>query len=190
MTAESPSTPTILKGFYEGLNRSIARTPFLSATLGAQYDYLGEEMMDVDPSAPWLASTTGIRFSQTKQRPADKVMVELGMPIKKPTMDFSYQGVRVKLEADEYAWMMRQLGRIEDPSGNRLKDAIWATYTSPEFELLDLDVQQDTIKAKYQEFTEKARDELLKNSPFSAGLQDRIEKAMDRKPRLGNYGYQ
>jgi hypothetical protein len=190
MTAESPSTPTLLKGFFEGLNRSIARTPILSAILGQQYDYLGEEMTDVDPSAPWLASTTGIRFSQTKQRPADKVMVELGMPIKKPTMDFSYQGVRVKLEADEYAWMMRQLGRIEDPSGNRLKDAIWATYTSPEFELLDLDVQQDTIKAKYQEFTEAARNELLMNSPFSAGLQSRIEKAMDRKPRLGNYGYQ
>jgi hypothetical protein len=190
MTAESPNTPTVLKGFYEGLNRSISRTPFLSETLGAQYDYLGEEMMDVDPSAPWLASTTGIRFSQTKQRPADKVMIELGMPIKKPLMDFSYQGVRIKLEVDEYTWMMQQLGKIEDPNGNRLKDAIWATYTSPEFELLDLDVQQDTIRGTYQLFTEAARNELLNNSPFSAGLQARIERAMDRKPRLGNYGYQ
>jgi hypothetical protein len=190
MTAESPNTPTILKGFYEALNRSISRTPFLSETLGAQYDYLGEEMMDVDPSAPWLASTTGIRFSQTKQRPADKAMIELGMPIKKPTMDFSYEGVRVKLETDEYTWMMQRLGTLEDAAGNRIADAIWATYTSPEFELLDLDVKQDTIRAKYQEFTSAARDELLSNSPFSAGLQARIERAMDRKPRLGNYGYQ
>lgn len=190
MTAESPNTPTILKGFYEALNRSVSRTPFLSETLGAEYDYLGQEMMDVDPSAPWLASTTGIRFSQTKQRPADKVMIELGMPIKKPTMDFSYEGARVKLETDEYTWMMRRLGTLEDAAGNRIADAIWATYTSPEFEMLDLDVQQDTIRAKYQEFTEAARDELLSNSPFSAGLQARIERAMDRKPRLGNYGYQ
>jgi hypothetical protein len=53
-----------------------------------------------------------------------------------------------------------------------------------------LDVQQDTIRGTYQLFTEAARNELLMNSPFSAGLQSRIEKAMDRKPRLGNYGYQ
>jgi hypothetical protein len=190
MTAESPNTPTILKGFYEGLNRSIARTPILSETLGAQYDYLGEEMTDVDPGSPWLASMTGIRFSQTKQRPADKAMIALGMPIKKPDLTISVQGVNVKLEADEYAWMMKRLGTLQDNDGLRLKDAIWAEYTSPEFESLDLDVQQDTIKAKYQEFTKAAQNELLINSPFSSGLERRVERALGRKPRLGNYGYQ
>jgi len=189
MTAESPNTPTILKGFYEGLNRSIARTPILSETLGAQYDYLGQEMTDVDPGAPWLASLTGIRFSRTKQRPADKVMIELGMPIKKPGMNLAVEGVNIKLETAEYRWMMERLGKIEDGDGNRIADAIWATYTSPEFELLDLDVQQDTVRAKYQEFTEAARSELLTDSPYSTAIEMRVERALDRKPRLGNYGY-
>lgn len=188
MTAEGPETPTVLKGFYEGLNRSIARTPILSETLGAQYDYLGEEMTDVDPGAPWLASLTGIRFSTTKQRPADKAMIQLGMPIKKPDMALSVQGVNIKLEAEEYAWMMKRLGEVE-VNGERVKDAIWSVYTSPEFDLLDLDVQQDTVRAKYQEFTKAAQAELLMDSPFSAALEMRVERALDRKPRLGNYGY-
>lgn len=189
MTAESANTPTVIKGFYEGLNRSIARTPILSETLGAQYDYLGEEMSDVDPSAPWLASLSGIRFSTTKQRPADKAMIALGMPIKKPDMSISVAGVRVKLEADEYTWMMKRLGTLEDANGLRLKDALWSEFTSPEFEGLDLDVQQDTMKEKYQEFTKTAQQELLVNSPFSVDLERRVERAQSRKPRLGNYGY-
>ena len=187
MTAESPNMQTGVKGFYEGLNRSIARTPFLSDSLPKQYDYLGEEMMDVDPSAPWLASTTGIRFSTTKQRPADKAMIQLGMPIKKPDMNVSIGGVNIKLEVDEYAHMMKTLGTIRDNSGNLLKDAIWKEYTRPGFADDDLNVQQDTIKAAYQSFTKAAQGELLTQSKFAAGLQRRVEAAQAKRPRLGNY---
>ncbi len=107
-TGESPNLPTIIKGFYEGINKPIAKTPFLSDSLGKQYDWLGEEMMDIDPANPWLASISGVRFSTSKQRPADKIAIELGMSIKKPGRSITMGDVSVKLEPDEYEYMMRQ----------------------------------------------------------------------------------
>ena len=185
MTAESPNMPTGLKGFYEGLNRSIARTPFLSSSLPQQYDYLGEPMTDLDPAAPW--STVGIRISYTKQRPADKVMIQLGLPIKKPDMSITAGGVNIKLEVDEYAHMMKTLGTIRDSAGNKVKDAIWARYTSPGFEMDDLNVQQDNIREVYQGFTKAAQGELLTESKFASRIQRRVEEAQRKLPRLGNY---
>jgi hypothetical protein len=187
MTAESPNMPTGIKGFYEGLNRSIARTPFLSDSLPKQYDYLGEEQMDVDPAAPWFASTSGIRISYTKQRPADKVMIQLGLPIKKPDMSITAGGVNIKLEVDEYTHMMKTLGTIRDAAGNKVKDAIWSRYTSPGFEMDDLNVQQDNIREVYQSFTKAAQGELITESKFASRIQRRVEEAQRKLPRLGNY---
>jgi len=185
MTAESPNMPTGLKGFYEGINRSIARTPILSSSLPQQYDYLGEPMTDLDPAAPW--STMGIRISYTKQRPADKVMIKLGMPIKKPDMSVTANGVNIKLEPDEYAHMMKTLGTIRNETGSRVKEAIFERFTSVGFESDDLNVQQNNIKEVYQKFTQSAQQELLNESKFAPGLQRRIEAAQRKLPRVGNY---
>jgi len=186
-TGESPNTPTVIKGFYEGLNRSISKTPFLSDSLGKQYDYLGEEMMDIDPANPWLASSSGIRFSTSKQRPADKIMIELGMSIKKPNRAVTVGGVSVKLEPDEYEYMMRQFGKITDGQGLRLKDAIVERTNAPGFEDMDKYVRQQNIAEVYSSFTEAAKQDLIANSKFSTAIQRRIETAQNRLPRVGKY---
>jgi hypothetical protein len=183
MTAESPNMPTGLKGFYEALNRSIARTPFLSDSLPAQYDYLGQEMTDVDPAAPWLASTTGVRFSTTKQRPADKVMIAIGLPIKKPDMSIEAGGVNIKLEVDEYAHLMRTLGRLRDGNNDTVADAIWRRYSQAGFQAEPLSVQRDNIRDVYQGFTRAAQGELLTQSKFSPAIQRRIEAAQRKALR-------
>ena len=186
-TGESPNTPTVIKGFYEGLNRSISKTPFLSESLGKQYDYLGEEMMDIDPANPWLASSSGVRFSTSKQRPADKIMIELGMSIKKPNRAVTVGNVSVKLEPDEYEYMMRQFGKITDGQGLRLKDAIVERTKAPGFEDMDKYVRQQNIAEVYSSFTEAAKQDLIANSKFSTAIQRRIETAQNRLPRVGKY---
>lgn len=187
MTSESPNLPTVIKGFYEGFNKVLAKTPFLSDSLPAQYDYLGEEMTDVDPANPWLASTSGVRFSYTKQRPADKVMIQLGMSIKKPDWNLSNGNVSIKLETDEYAYLMQQLGRVTDGSGRRLKDAIVDLANSPGFQALGKDDQQINMRDLYGNFVKSAKGELLTNSKFSDSIQRRLEMAENRLPRVGIY---
>jgi hypothetical protein len=186
-TAESPKTPTVIKGFYEGLNRSISKTPFLSDSLGKQYDYLGEEMMDIDPANPWLASSSGIRFTTSKQRPADKIIIQLGMSIKKPGRSVTMGDVSVKLEPDEYEYMMRQFGKITDGQGMRVKDAIVERTKAPGFDSLDKYVRQQNIAEVYSSFTEAAKQDLIANSKFSVAIQRRIETAQNRLPRVGKY---
>jgi len=186
-TGESPNLPTVIKGFYEGLNRSISKTPFLSDSLGKQYDYLGEEMMDIDPANPWLASSSGIRFSTSKQRPADKIIIQLGMSIKKPGRSITMGDVSVKLEPDEYEYMMRQFGKITDGQGMRLKDAIVERTKAPGFDSLDKYVRQQNIAEVYSSFTEAAKQDLIANSKFSTAIQRRIETAQNRLPRVGKY---
>ena len=186
-TGVSPNTPTVIKGFYEGLNRSISKTPFLSESLGKQYDYLGEEMMDIDPANPWLASSSGIRFTTSKQRPADKIIIQLGMSIKKPGRSITMGDVSVKLEPDEYEYMMRQFGKITDGQGLRVKDAIVERTKAPGFDTMDKYVRQQNIAEVYSSFTEAAKQDLIANSKFSTAIQRRIETAQNRLPRVGKY---
>jgi len=200
MTAESQNVPTVIKGFYEGLNRSIARTPVLSESLPPQYDYLGEVMTDVDPANPWLASMTGVRYSTTKQRPADKIVISLGMAIKKPDMNLERGGVNVKLEVEEYSYMMKQLGRlttevpvINEETGKpekksvNLQQAIVERYNTPGFTDDEKNVQQNNIRDVYSSWVKAAQQDLLVNSKFGPAIERRVEAAQRRQARLGNY---
>lgn len=187
MTAESQNVPTVIKGFYEGLNRSIARTPVLSESLPPQYDYLGEVMNDVDPANPWLASMSGVRYSTTQQRAADKIVISLGLPIKKPDMNLELGGVNIKLEVEEYSYMMKQLGRLNDGTGKRLKDAIVERYNTPGFLDDDRNVQQNNIRDVYSSFVKAAQQDLVMNSKFGPAIERRVEAAQRRQARLGNY---
>lgn len=194
MTAESPLVPTGLKGFYEALNRSIARTPVLSETLPAQRDYLGEVITDIDPANPWLAGMSGIRYSATKQRLADKIMISLGMSIQKPGMSVSVAGINVKLEIDEYDFMMTKLGQVSMPvrSGGQLRalniqDAIVEVYNGPGFLDEPRDVQQNNLRAVYSQYTEMARQELFQHPTYGPRIEARVEAALRRRARVGNY---
>lgn len=187
MTSESANLPTVIKGFYEGFNKVLAKTPFLSDSLPQQYDYLGEAMTDVDPANPWLASTSGIRFSNAKQRPADKVMIQLGMSIKKPDATISVQGITVKLEPEEYEVMMRSLGQVTNGAGEKLPAAIVTMANAESFQSLDKAAQQENVRELYGFFTKAAQTELIQNSKFSGAIQRRIEMAANRRPRVGIY---
>jgi hypothetical protein len=102
-------------------------------------------------------------------------------------MSITAGGVNIKLEVDEYTHMMKTLGTIRDAAGNKVKDAIWSRYTSPGFEMDDLNVQQDNIREVYQSFTKAAQGELITESKFASRIQRRVEEAQKKLPRLGNY---
>lgn len=196
MTSESPELPTVIKGFYEGFNKVLAKTPFLSENLPTQYDYLGEEMTDVDPANPWLASTTGIRFSYAKQRPADKVMITLGMSIKKPDQNLEMANVRVKLEPEEYAWMMKRLGQIQQvigrdkddkPKFGNIAEAIVEMANSPAFLSVGKSTQQINMRELYGSYVKAAQTDLVQNSKFSDVIKRRVEMAANRQGRVGIY---
>lgn len=197
MVKESPNLPTGVKGFFEGLNKSIARTPFLSEKLPVQYDYLGQEMTDIDPASPWLAGATGVRFSNSKQRPADKAMIQLGMSIKKPDMSIVNGDVSVKLEPEEYSDMMNYLGKIQRQIGvdqntgqrkfGNIADSIAYLYKDPAYQQLDLDMQQVQMRELYSSFVKEAQDELIMNSRHADAIQKRFEEAQNKRPRVGIY---
>lgn len=186
ITAESPDMPVGVKGFYQGLNKVIVGTPFLSSTLPQDYDYLGQPMSDVDPSAPWLASLSGIRFSESKQRAADKILIQLGMSIQKPKMRVSIDGVSVALEPEEYSYMMRQLGIVTDGAGNNVANAIVALANSEGFGILDKDEKQKEMAEEYADFKAMALRDLI-DSKFGPAIQMRVEREKLRRPRYGIY---
>jgi hypothetical protein len=114
-------------------------------------------------------------------------MIELGMSIKKPNRAVTVGGVSVKLEPDEYEYMMRQFGKITDGQGLRVKDAIVERTKAPGFEDMDKYVRQQNIAEVYSSFTEAAKQDLIANSKFSTAIQRRIETAQNRLPRVGKY---
>jgi hypothetical protein len=187
-----PNLGTGIKGFYEALNYYKSRTPGLSEDLPFSYDYLGEKELRADPEAPWASSSLGVRYGETKQRPADKIIIATETKLQKPRRNLDVEGVNVKLTPEEYAYMMSSLGRVQlphyDPKDGKtkmmvLKDAIVAEATYPDFAQDDKNVQQDTLKKLYGSYVQMAKDDLLATMP---SVQIRAEKAKQRLPIYGN----
>lgn len=187
-----PNLGTGIKGFYEALNYYKSRTPGLSEDLPFSYDYLGEKELRADPEAPWASSSLGVRYGETKQRPADKIIIATETKLQKPRRNLDVEGVNVKLTPEEYAYMMSSLGRVQlphyDPKDGKtkmmvLKDAIVAEATYPGFAQDDKNVQQDTLKKLYGDYVQMAKDDLLATMP---SVQIRAEKAKQRLPIYGN----
>jgi hypothetical protein len=190
--SEDPNLDTGLKGFYEGFNYAASRTPGLSDKLPHGYDYLGEKENRSDPENPWVSSSIGIRYSGTKQREADKIIIATQTKLDKPRRNVDVDGINVKLTPDEYSYMMNTLGLITmpyfDPKLNKnrgmtIKEAIVAEATSEDFGMLDKNVQQDTLKRLYSQYVQQAKFELLQAKP---SVRIRAETARTRLPIYGN----
>lgn len=187
-----PNLDTGVKGFYEALNYYKSRTPGMSDELPFSYDYLGEKELRADLDAPWASSSIGIRYSSTKQREADKIVIALEVGLDKPRRNLTVEGVNVKLTPDEYTYMMSSLGKVTmnhfDPKTKKNKpmtvgEAIVAEATFDDFGSLDKNVQQDTIKKVYSQYVALAKDELLRTMP---SVTARAESAKARLPIYGN----
>jgi hypothetical protein len=137
---------------------------------------------------------SGIRYSATKQRMADKIMIQLGMSIQKPGMDVTVRGVNVKLEVDEYDYLMKQLGLVSiivdrngKPEALNIQKAIVEKARSPGFYDDPKDVQQNNIREVYSQFTKMAQAELYAHPTFGPRIEARVEAAQRRRARVGNY---
>jgi S-methylmethionine-dependent homocysteine/selenocysteine methylase len=98
-------------------------------------------------------------------------------------MSIEVGGVNIKLEVDEYAHLMRTLGRLRDGNNDTLEQAIWTRYSSPGFQADPLMVQRDNIRDVYQGFTRAAQGELLTESKYSLAIQRRVEAAQRKALR-------
>ena len=190
--SDDPNLDTGVKGFYEAWNYAASRTPGLSSDLPHSYDYLGEKENRSDPENPWVSSAIGIRYSGTKQREADKIIIATQTKLDKPRRNVDVDGINVKLTPDEYSYMMNTLGLITmpyfDPKENKnrgmtIKEAIVAEATSEDFGMLDKNVQQDTLKRLYSQYVQQAKFELLQAKP---SVRIRAETARTRLPIYGN----
>lgn len=190
--SDDPNLDTGVKGFYEAWNYYASRTPGLSDKLPHGYDYLGEKEFRSDPENPWVSSAMGIRYSGTKQREADKIIIATQTKLDKPRRNVDVDGINVKLTPDEYSYMMNTLGLITmpyfDPKLNKnrgmtIKEAIVAEATSEDFGMLDKNVQQDTLKRLYSQYVQQAKFELLQAKP---SVRIRAETARTRLPIYGN----
>jgi hypothetical protein len=190
--SDDPNLDTGVKGFYEAWNYYASRTPGLSQDLPHSYDYLGEKEFRSDPESPWVSSSIGIRYSGTKQREADKIIIATQTKLDKPRRNVDVDGINVKLTPDEYSYMMNTLGLITmpyfDPKENKnrgmtIKEAIVAEATSEDFGMLDKNVQQDTLKRLYSQYVQQAKFELLQAKP---SVRIRAETARTRLPIYGN----
>jgi len=187
-----PNLDTGLKGFYEAWNYYKSRTPGMSDELPHTYDYLGQKENRSDPENPWVSSSIGVRYSGTKQREADKVIIATQTKLDKPRRNVDVDGINVKLTPDEYSYMMNSLGLITmpyfDPKLNKnrgmtIGEAIVAEATSPDFGMLDKNVQQDTLKRLYSQYVQQAKFELIQAKP---SVKIRAETARTRLPIYGN----
>lgn len=185
MTAESPDTPIGLKGVLEGMNKFRAGTPGLSEDLPLLFDWLGEPKTDLDPSSPWIAGITGVRLSESKQRPADKVIAVLGIPIQPPGMNLSVGGVTIPLQPEEYEYMMQALGTAKQ-NGLSVGDYIWKVYSQPGFLNTPKDAQQEAILEAYGKFKEAAKGALL-TSEFKPEIDERVKDAQQKRIDMGKY---
>ena len=182
-----PNAQTGVKGWGEFWNYYVSRTPVLSEDISESHDYLGEVEYRGDPANPWLSSMSGIRYSESKQRQPDKIIIALGVPVKKPDANIEVnvggETVRVKLDAKERQFMLRQLALVTNGKGESIQEAIVNTAATPGFELADKNVKQDMIKDTYAEFVRLAKDALIEQKP---GVMMRAEKAASRLPIYGN----
>jgi len=182
-----PNAQTGVKGWDEFWNYYVSRTPGLSETLPESHDYLGEIEYRGDPANPWLSSMSGIRYSESKQRQADKIIIALGVPIKKPdaNIEVNVNGntVRVKLDPVEHQFMLRQLALLTNGRNEGIQEAIVSMAASPGFEQADKNEKQNSIKEVYAEFVQMAKIALIEQKP---GVLIRAEKAAAKLPVYGN----
>jgi hypothetical protein len=187
-----PNLDTGLKGWQEAFNYYKSRTPGLSEELPFSYDYLGEKELRGDLENPWLSSSIGVRYSSTKQREADKIIIATETKLEKPRRNLTVDKVNVKLTPEEYSYMMSSLGTQKIPhydpkdktvKNMTVKDAIVAEALMDEFKQLDKDQQQNTIKKLYSKYVEMAKADLLATKP---SVMIRAEKAKARLPIYGN----
>jgi hypothetical protein len=191
-----PNLDTGIKGWREGLNSYVAKTPGLSDTLPEKYDVFGDPKYRADPTAPWATSMTGIRYQTSKQRDADKIVIALGMPLAIPgkTISVGEEGekVMIKLTPEEHQFLLKSIGQVtiagRDAGGNivnrGVQDAIVHVAKGESFKTENKDVQQTMIGQVYADYVKLATEQLLDMKP---GISVRAEAAANKAGIKGKY---
>jgi hypothetical protein len=179
----SPSEATGWKGVLEGINRWKSRTPGLSADLPDKLNRWAEPDMEIDPARPWLGFT-GIRTSESKMQPVDRLLISLQMPLGMPQRAITKDGVTIKLEPDEYNRLLYIYAKEIEFGGMGVQEFLVKNGLDPSFELLPLDQQQSLIKQWDERFMDAARAQLFDENP---ALQAKLEAEIGRIEVQGKY---
>lgn len=178
-----PDLPVGVKGFYEAFLRKKSRVPGLSADLPDRLNRWAEPDLEIDPARPFQ-SNLGIRTSESKMQEVDRILIALRMPLAMPPRAIEMNGAKVKLSTEEYNRLLYIYAKEIKIGGVDVQKAIVSRAKDPSFAMRNLDEQQDLIKNLDGEFMEKARDQLISESPT---LQAKLEAEGFRKGISGNY---
>lgn len=174
-----PDLPMGVRGFYEAFNQYISRLPYFNQSLPDELNLWGDVRTQGQGKAYEMVLPTRVSPEQFSE--ADDILVRLGSPL-------SVKGFEkvdgVELTAEERNRYKQIYGKETIAGGRDIKTAIVERATTPGFDLLPLDQQQENIKAVHRQYQNQAKQALLQESP---DLVARIEKLKANREAFGIY---
>lgn len=174
-----PDLPMGVRGFYEGFNQYMSRLPYFNQALPDDLNMWGDARTQGQGKAYEMVLPTRVSPEQFSE--ADDILVRLGSPMSVKSFD-KVDGV--ELTAEERNRYKQIYGKEVVSEGRDIKAAIVENATTPGFDLLPLDQQQEVIKSVHRKYQGMAKDMLLQESP---DLVARIEKLKANREAFGIY---
>jgi hypothetical protein len=179
-----PSTPIVLKGMMEGMNKLMNATPGLSDNLPNKLNIFAEPLQ-YETDARFHMSP--LRIGKGKTDEANQILIQthanVSMPKATVTIPIS-KGLNptVNLNPMQYN---KLLEIANDPAGLNLKQRIIDLGGHDAFVSLPLYQQQTLLKNEFEDVFGKAREILYKNSEYSEELRDLAEREASMIEDLG-----
>lgn len=174
-----PDLPMGVRGFYEGFNQYMSRLPYFNQALPDDLNMWGDARTQGQGKVYEMVLPTRVSPEQFSE--ADDILVRLGSPMSVKSFD-KVDGV--ELTAEERNRYKHIYGKEVVSEGRDIKAAIVENATTPGFDLLPLDQQQEVIKSVHRKYQGMAKDMLLQESP---DLVARIEKLKANREAFGIY---
>lgn len=174
-----PSLPLGVRGFVESFNRYRARLPYFNESLPDDLNMWGDARQEGQGKGYEMVLPTRVSPEQFSE--ADDILVRLGSPLSVKSFD-KVDGV--ELTATERNRFKELYGKGVVSAGRDVKMAIVEMATTPGFDLLPLDQQQQNIKNVHEQYAKAAREMLKLENPE---LQMKIEKLKANREAFGIY---
>lgn len=179
-----PSTPIVIKGLMEGMNKLMNATPGLSDNLPNKLNIWGEPLQ-YETDARFHMSP--LRIGKGKTDEANQILIQThaNVSLPKPTVTIPIRkglSPPVSLNIMQYN---KLLEIANDPAGLNLKQRIIDLGGHDAFVSLPLYQQQTLLKNEFEDVFGKAREILYKNSEYSEELRDLAERKASMIEDLG-----
>lgn len=150
----TPDAPAGVKGFYEAFNKYRSRLPWFSEQLPPQLNLWGDPILQGHGNLHEMVLPT--RVSPIQFSEVDDQLVRMGSPIALPERKLN----GVDLDAVQYNRLLTIYGKERNAKGELLE-----LMRTPGFELLTLDVQQQTVRSLHDKLMDASRQQLMQEDP-------------------------